>query len=146
LRSLFISKGANRFNYYLCLEGDAAGGLCLSLNIAKETKVFRSPRIALLLTLFLGHYAHAHGNLLQQAQGVTSTCLDYMYTTEPKNLVRYFKSVHSEIAGNEIFTVTISLRNGMVLNYQATGVDGVDENGQETFSWKCEKLTPTRTM
>jgi hypothetical protein len=95
-------------------------------------------KISLYLILLSGlnaQMAWAHGNLFEQASGVTSTCLDVMLKNEPKKLVRLFQSTLTELTGNEAFAVTVTLRDGQTLNYEAVGVDG--ENGE--FSWNCTK-------
>ncbi len=79
--------------------------------------------------------AWAHGNLVEQAQGAGDACLQYMLTNEEKKLVRHFKSVLTELTGDEVFSVTITLDDARVLSYNAAGVDGAGD----TFSWACTK-------
>lgn len=77
----------------------------------------------------------AHGNLFEQASGVTAACLEVMQKNEPKKLIRLFQSLDTTMTGIEVFTVTVRLKDGTELHYTAVGVD--DELGG--FSWNCAK-------
>jgi hypothetical protein len=93
-----------------------------------------------LLVFFTNATVWAHGNMLEQAEGSTAACLRYMLDTEPKSMVRLFKSVHTEVTGNEIFSVAVTLRDARELIFQATGVESTNPDGTESFRWDCKKL------
>jgi hypothetical protein len=92
-------------------------------------------QILILSVLLLSSAAWAHGNMVQQAQGATDSCLKFMLDNEPKKLIHLFKSVHTEVAGNEQFSVQITLRDGTSLNYKNHSVP----NGDDTVTWVCER-------
>lgn len=81
--------------------------------------------------------AWAHGNLVQQAQGVTTACLDFLMQNEPRNIIRRFKSVTTEMTGNEQFSVTVYLNDGRVFAYAGVGVEGETD---ADFHWQCSRV------
>lgn len=88
-----------------------------------------------IATVIFSSNAFAHGNLFEQASGVSTACLKFMMETEPKKLVRLFATVTTELTGLEQFNVTVGLKDGQKFVYKATGVDGEGD----AFSWACAK-------
>lgn len=86
------------------------------------------------LVLFYGQLSFAHGDMFEQAEGVTATCLKYMKATEPTNTIRRFQSVATAVSAVEIFTVTVTLNDGRIFEYNGVGKD------EPEFHWECTRV------
>jgi hypothetical protein len=78
----------------------------------KALKASKAPKALVLgLTLACSSSAFAHGALAHQASEAIAKAAE-LFQTQPKETQRAFKSIAADLAGHELFNVTITLNDG----------------------------------